>query len=204
MLRYLPGILLLQLATVGITLLLEAPNDAKTWLILLIPVLLLGVFSAFWFASISKNKTQDEITKVSLSFAKERESLRVNAERAKTRLVEKTHKQIASEARKTHGKANFKVGAAFAAAVGAGVVMIAIEVMTLGLMTLTTAGGALGGYIARARKENNELAEKITQKPSDETVASTVAPEPTSNALTKKLKLPKPSILNRGANAPLK
>ena len=204
MLRYLPGILLLQLATVGITLLLDTPNDAKTWLILLFPVLLIGIFSALWFSSISKIKTQDEITKVSLSFAKERERLRVNAEKANTRLVEKTHKQIANEARKTHGKANFKVGAAFAAAVGAGVVMIAIEVMTLGLMTLTTAGGALGGYIARARKENQDLAEKLTHKNTDEKAATQATSPASGTLLSSKLKLPKPSILNRGVNAPLK
>jgi hypothetical protein len=81
--------------------------------------------------------------------------------------------------------------------------MIAIEVMTLGLMTLTTAGGALGGYIARARKENNDLAEKISHKPDDATITA-AAPESTPRAFTTKLKLPKPSILNRSANAPLK
>ena len=37
--------------------------------------------------------------------------------------------------------------------------MLLTEFLTLGIMTLTTAGGALGGYLYRGRKANGNLIE---------------------------------------------
>lgn len=157
MLRFLPGILLLQLATVGICLFIPQPIEGKAWVAVLLPIFLLGIFVALWFASVSKNSTQEAVNKAKLAFAKERENIQVKAEKAKTKLIDKTHKQIASESRKTQRGANLKVGAAFAATIGAGIMMLIIEMLTFGLMTLTTAGGALGGYLVRAKKARTEL-----------------------------------------------
>ena len=184
MLRYLPGILLLQLATFGIGLIIGRPDEIKILLIALFALLLLGVFAAFWFVSLSRSETkdavnkvklelqdvankaklaqQDEVNKTKLDFAREREDLHVKAEKAKTKLVEKTQKQIASDYKKTQGRANLKVGVAFAATVGAGVLMLVIELLTFGLMTLTTAGGALGGYLVRARKAHKEINSRLS------------------------------------------
>ena len=184
MLRYLPGLLLLQLATFGIGLIIGRPEELKIWLIALFALVFLGIFAAFWFVSLSRSETKDavnkvkfelqeeanktklelqeEVNKTKLDFAKERETLHVRAEKAKTKLVEKTQKQIASDYKKTQGRANLKVGAAFAATVAAGVLMMVIELLTFGLMTLTTAGGALGGYLVRARKAHKEIKARVS------------------------------------------
>ena len=184
MLRYLPGILLLQLATFGISLIIGRPEEIKIWFIALFALILLGVFAAFWFVSLSRGETKDavnkvkfelqeeanktklelqeEVNKTKLDFAKERETLHVRAEKAKTKLVEKTQKQIASDYKKTQGRANLKVGAAFSFTVAAGVLMLFIELLTFGLMTLTTAGGALGGYLVRARKAHKDIKARIS------------------------------------------
>lgn len=183
MLRYLPGILLLQLATFGIGLIIGRPDNIKILLIALFALLLLGVFGAFWFVSLSRGETKDAVNQVKfelqeeanktrlelqetvnktkLDFAREREDLHVRAEKEKTKLVEKTQKQIASEYKKTQGRANLKVGAAFAATVATGVLMLVIELLTFGLMTLTTAGGALGGYLFRTQKVRKEIRTKL-------------------------------------------
>ena len=183
MLRYLPGILLLQLATFGIALLVGRPDELKILFIALVAILVLGMFAAFWFVSLSRSETKDvvnkvklelqeaankekmalqeEVNKTKLDFAMERENIHVKAEKAKSKLVEKTQKQIASEYKKTQGRANLKVGAAFAATVAAGVLMLVIELLTFGLMTLTTAGGALGGYLVRARKAHKEISARL-------------------------------------------
>ena len=205
MLRYLPGILLLQLATLGICLFIPQPIEGKAWIAVLLPIFLLGVFVALWFASIAKNNTQAAVNKAKLAFAKERESIQVKAERAKTKLVDKTHKQIASESRKTHGRANLKVGAAFAVTVGAGILMLVIELLTFGLMTLTTAGGALGGYLVRAKKAHRELEAQVNQsaplievsdvKPNTKNKDSGKTDTPIIPS--KGFRLPRPSILNK-------
>jgi Flp pilus assembly protein TadB len=153
MFRFLFGILIVQIATVALVML--APDDLHglAWFRLIIPLLVVGSFAAFWFGSIAKHHSKDEVYQVKEQHAQEREKIQINAERAKTRLVKKTQQQIAREAKITHSKANFKVGAAFAAAIGAGALMLLTELLTLGLLTITTAGGALGGYIMRARRE---------------------------------------------------
>ena len=234
MLRYLPGILLLQLATFGISLIIGRPDDIKIWIIALLAIVLLGVFAAFWFVSLGRGETKDavnkvkfelqeeankakfaqqeEVNKTKLDFAKERENLHVRAEKAKTKLVEKTQKQIASDYKKTQGRANLKVGVAFAVTIGAGVLMLIIEMLTFGLMTLTTAGGALGGYLVRARKAHHELSAKLPR--SDKSAAKVLEKDLVKvvsnesldgdSGLTevviknpKKFKLPTPRILKK-------
>lgn len=232
MLRFLPGILLLQLATFGIGLIIGRPDDIKIWLIAALAMLILGLFAAFWFVSLARSETKDavnkvkfelqeeanktklamqeEVNKTKLDFAEEREHIHVRAEKAKSKLVEKTQKQIASEYKKTQGRANLKVGAAFAATVGAGVLMLVIELLTFGLMTLTTAGGALGGYLVRARKAHKDMSARLTRddnnlvKVLDKEVIQVVEQENTDSGSDevviknpKKFKLPKPDILKR-------
>ena len=157
MLRFLVGILLVQSATVALVLL--SPNlQGFGWLRLAVPILVIGFFTAFWFQSLAKYKSKNEVENLKGQHLKEKAKIQLNAERAKTRLVKQTQKQIAREAKITHAKANFKVGAAFAATIGAGALMLITELFTFGLLTLSTAGGALGGYILRARRGTELLA----------------------------------------------
>lgn len=156
MLKYFFGIIVVQIATVALVLL--APElHGVGWFRLLIPLLVVGFFTAFWFNSMASHKSKDEVFEAQAKHAREREKIQLNAERAKTRLVQKTQQQIAREAKITHSKANFKVGAAFAGTIGIGAVMLLTELLTMGLLTISTAGGALGGYVMRARKENKLL-----------------------------------------------
>ena len=157
MFRFLIGIIIIQLSTVALVFLAPAELRGLGWLRLIIPIALMGVFAAFWFNSIANHKSKDEVSKLQESHAREREKLQVNAERAKTRIMKKTQQQIARDAKITHGKANFKVGATLAAAVGFGALMLLTEMLTLGLITMTTAGGALGGYLYRGRKDKGKI-----------------------------------------------
>ena len=157
MIRFLLGILLVQIATVALVLL--APElEGIGWLRLFIPLIVIGFFAAFWFASMAKHKIKDEINVATAEHTQEKEKIQLNAERAKTRLVKKTQQQIARESKIAHSKANFKVGAAFAGTISFGALMLLTELLTLGLLTLSTAGGALGGYLWRAKKGGNRLA----------------------------------------------
>ena len=167
MLRFLPAILLIQIASVLLVLL--APDDLQgiAWLRLLIPLLVVGFFGALWFASIAKHKSKDEVSQLQAQHAREREKIQLNAERAKTRMMKKTQQQIAREAKIAHGKANFKVGAALAGVMGLGALMLLTQFLTLGVVTLTTAGGALGGYLYRGRKEHKNRLASLSQSDLD-------------------------------------
>jgi len=108
-----------------------------------------------------KQKNKEDVAALKhtleMSHAQEREKIQINAERAKTRLVKKTQQQISKESKIAHGKANFKVGAALAGVMGLGALMLLTQFLTIGIFTLTTAGGVLGGYLYRGRKDKQDL-----------------------------------------------
>ena len=153
MLRYLPGILLVQVATVALVLAALKTDDRELWMVMGALALIINLVTAFWFGSITSHLKKDAVAKVREQFSQEREKLRVTAEQQKSRLLKKSHEQITKATNRAHAKANFKVGAAFAGIIGAGVLMMFTQFMTLGILTLATGGGALAGYLTRLRQE---------------------------------------------------
>ncbi|MCK5901702.1 MAG: hypothetical protein KAG28_01020 [Cocleimonas sp.] len=187
MLRFLVGIVLVQITTV--ILVLVSPNlEGVGWLRLIIPLAVISFFAAFWMDSLASSSHKDEVALLKDRHTKEKAKIHLNAERAKTKLVKQTQKEIAKEAKITHAKANFKVGASFAAAIGAGAIMLITELFTVGLLTLTTAGGALGGYVWRIRKESKDAS--LLKENAKVTVINTEPPQntkPKTELLAKKL-----------------
>jgi hypothetical protein len=153
MLKYLPGILIIQVATVAMTLAVIKSADHELWLAVLFLALIIGLVSAFWFASIASHAKKDALANAKDEFSKEREKLRVNAERQKTTLIRKSHEEIRKETNRAHARSSFKLGAGFVGIVAAGSLMIFSQLITLGLLTLAVGGGAMGGYLMRVRQE---------------------------------------------------
>ena len=166
MLRFLPGVLLLQLATLvllwfNLSSASDLPMVPDTAMLLqvLLPCVLLGLLSAFWFSALAKQANERALGKLKDTHARERQKIEVRAERDKTRMVEQTQKEIKKETRRVNTKANVKVGLSLMGVAVAGVVMIITELITMGMMTLTTAGGALGGYLFRGKSARRPSAE---------------------------------------------
>jgi len=158
MLKFLLGIVLVQAATVVVVLLAPADLQGPGLLRVIVPVLVIGFLAAFWFASMAHHLRKDHLAKVSEQFARERENLRVNAERSKARAMKQAQKDIAREARTTHARANFKVGAAFSGVIAVGALLMLTQFLTIGIVALSTAAGALGGYLYRSRQYKASLA----------------------------------------------
>lgn len=119
---------------------------------------------------------QDEVFSLKEAHAKEREKIRVSAERAKHRITKEAQKQVEKEIRSTSAKANFKVGAVVAGAVGLGGLLVLTQFVALGVMVLTTAGGTMGGYLLRYKQE------RTRQLPSQKTDSiKVVEPPPKHN-----------------------
>ena len=144
------------------------------WWRLGLPLLVVALVAAFWFSSLATHlavrraeRLRAEMERERERFARERESIRVKAEQEKTRLLQRSHKEMTRESRRANSRANLKVGAAFAVAAGAGVVMMAVNFFTLGLLTLTGVGGALGGYLLNRYQVSNraEGSPRITRHP---------------------------------------
>ena len=154
MLKYLLGILIIQAATVAMTLAAIKSADQELWLAVLLLALLIALVTAFWFSSIASHAKKDALANAKDEFSREREKLRLNAERQKTRLMRKSHEEIRKETNRAHARSSFKLGAGFIGIVAAGSLMIFSQLLTLGLLTLAVGGGALGGYLMRARQES--------------------------------------------------
>ena len=153
MLKFLPGILIIQAATVAMTLAAMRSDNKELWLAVLLLGLVLGLVTALWFSSVANHARKDALAQAKDEFYREREKLRVNAERQKTRLMRKSHEEIRKETNRAHAKTSFKLGAGFIGIVAAGSLMIFSQFLTLGLLTLAAGGGALGGYLVRVRQE---------------------------------------------------
>ena len=177
MLKFIFGILLLQVITIALVLIAPADLANWGWLRLVIPVLIAGLLTAFWFGSIAARQRKDKISRLKEHHAKERETIRVNAERSKSKLVKQAQRKTLQEVRRASTRANIKIGLAFAGAAGLGGLLILTQFMTLGWLTLATAGGALGGYLLRIRQEKSKL--NLTKKDQDTKPITNVTPTKT-------------------------
>lgn len=166
LLKFLFGIIIAQVATYMLILLAPAELNMTGILRVAIPLLIIALIVAFWFSSIAGHHSKDVIGKVKDDFANERDKLRVNAQRAKERVIKEAHKNITKETQKAHAKANFKVGAAFAAALGVGALFIFAQMITAGLLAITATGGVMGGYYWRGRRLENERLKEL-ENPKD-------------------------------------
>lgn len=152
MLRYLPGILLVQIVT-AVLLWVNLDATPKDLAIQFgVPAILITLVTGLWFASIARGDAERLNTKLRLEHARDREKIQLNAEKDKQHVMEKTHKEIRQSEKRISRAANFKVTAAFVAASAAGVLMLIIELFTFGLMTIMTTVGGMGGYLVRARQ----------------------------------------------------
>ncbi len=179
MFRYLPGIVLVQLVTLA---LFWVNRDAGVEDLLLragLPALIIAFVTALWLSTLGRMEAERRNAELRESHANEREKLHRKIERTRSEvlqqasadkaqmqerahaeresLVRKTHKQLMQRERSISRRANIKVGLAFMGVTGLGVLMLITEMLTLGLLTITTAGGALGGYVFRWRQSRGAL-----------------------------------------------
>ena len=108
-----------------------------------------------------QNKFVSEKEKIQTQFASEREKIKVDAEKEKIKVIKEAQESITHEATKTHAKANFKVGASVAGVIAVGGLFVFAQMITVGLLALTTAGGALGGYYYKGRRIENQRRKEL-------------------------------------------
>ncbi|WP_139556586.1 hypothetical protein [Methylotetracoccus oryzae] len=156
-LKFIPGLVVVQCAAAALALVAVGGASGIGWALAAAIAAALTVVVGLWFGSIAEHVKKDALAEVRDDFARDRESLRVSAEAEKRQIVEESHQRIVEETRRAHSKANFKLGAAVTGMVGLAGILLYIELFTLALVTATTAGGALAGYLARARQEARAL-----------------------------------------------
>jgi hypothetical protein len=153
LIKFLVGILLLQGVTVLLVVTALRTDLDQTWPLFVALGGTVGVLVALWFTSIADSARHQSLAKAKEIFSREREKIRVRAEQDKAKEVKNTQRAAARSQRVAGLAISPKTGIAIGGAVGVGVAMLLAQFVTLGLLTLTTAGGVVLGYGARIRQE---------------------------------------------------
>ncbi|WP_446009652.1 hypothetical protein [Candidatus Electrothrix sp.] len=157
MIKFLPGIIILQAITAGLTYLLvtgEPSSDDHLFFALIALDITFILLMALWFSSLARQNNFASMESLKEAHAKEREKLRVNAERQKNRLATKKHKEVLRETKRAYTMANIKAGSVVVGLVLLGGVLLYSQFIAFGSMLLTAGGGGLLGYLARAKQES--------------------------------------------------
>jgi hypothetical protein len=181
--KFLIGILLLQVATALLTYTALMTDLHQTGWLFGALAATLGVLVALWFDSVIGSVKEQAVARQHKRHAREREKLRLQAEKDKAKLVR--------QRKRTSGGATLKTGLAVGGTVGVGVALMFAQLMTLGLLTISAAGGAALGYGVRSRQEKmirareQRQAEKLVYAQQDLPVL-TADPPPQSNPRRKR------------------
>ncbi|HHD64460.1 MAG TPA: hypothetical protein ENK96_08895 [Desulfobulbaceae bacterium] len=169
MLKFFPGILLVQGVTIALFFAVMQAGLDNTQLVLAIGLLeiLFCVLASFWFSAMTRQQHRNELATIKEEHALEREKIKVSAERQKSKILNKSQQQILKETKRANAAANFKVGAAFAGALAFGGIMLYSQFVTVGLLILTTAGGGLAGYLVRGKQLARARKQVITARPQE-------------------------------------
>ncbi len=152
--KFLVGTLVVQSVTVILVIAALRTQLEETWIIFVLLGLTTGFLAALLFSSIASHAKKDALSKMKENFSQQREKIRVRAEKEKTKVIEKSHRQIIKQTSRARTKADFKTRATFVGLAGFGALMLFTQFATMGLLTLSTAGGALAGYVFRARQDH--------------------------------------------------
>ena len=157
MIKFLPGIIILQVITAGLTYLLISggiSGEDHLFFALIALDLAFILLMALWFSSLARHNNFAAMESLKEAHAKEREKLRVNAERQKNRLANKKHKEILKETKRAYTMGNIKAGSVVIGLVLLGGVLIYSQFFAFGSMLLTAGAGGFLGYLARAKQES--------------------------------------------------
>jgi len=163
MLRFLPGLVLVQLVVLALYLTNAGGSPEALAVRVAVPALVVTLVTALWFSNLSRIAGERRHAELIERHAREREELKVHAvlerervkgdaAREREETLERVHREARRNERRVDRMANFKVGLAGLTAVGIGVLFVLSELLTLGLLTITTSAGALGGYLFRWRQ----------------------------------------------------
>ncbi|MBK1699674.1 hypothetical protein [Thiococcus pfennigii] len=151
LLKYLVGILLVQGVTVLLVVTAMRSNPTETWWLFVAIGVAVGILVALWFTSLAEGHRRKAESRLKERHYREREAIRTKLEKEKAKAVKTTEREAARARARAASGNMLKTGALVAG--GVGVVLMMTQFVTVGLLSLTTAGGLLLGYGVRARQD---------------------------------------------------
>lgn len=151
LLKYLVGILLVQGVTVLLVVTAMRSDPTETWWLFVAIGVAVGILVALWFTTLAEGHRRKAESRLKERHYREREAIRTKLEKEKAKAVKTTEREAARARARAASGNMLKTGALVAG--GVGVVLVMTQFVTVGLLSLTTAGGLLLGYGVRARQD---------------------------------------------------
>jgi len=115
--------------------------------------LISGLFAALWLSSMAHGDSKEALLRAEATLAKEREKHRRVTERERHKATETARKTLQREFNRGKTRTNLKMGGAVAGMAGLGTLLLLTQFMSLGILLMSSSGGALAGYLLRMRHE---------------------------------------------------
>jgi hypothetical protein len=117
-----------------------------------------GFFAALWLASMARGDRQEALLRAETDLIRERERNRHRTERERFKAAENARRQVQRETRKLKNRSTVRLGAAVAGIAGLGTLLLLTQFLSLGVLLVSSSGGALAGYLLRMRQEFRRVA----------------------------------------------
>lgn len=112
-----------------------------------------ALFAALWLASLARGHTVAAVLRAEGDLARERERHRRLTAEERARAVEHARRQVERETQRVRNRSNVKLYGAFAGVAGLGTLLLLTQFLSLGVLLISSSGGAVAGYLLRARQE---------------------------------------------------
>jgi hypothetical protein len=112
-----------------------------------------ALFAALWLASLARGHSHEALIRAEGHLARERERHKRLAAEERAKAVENTHRQVQRESQRVQNRSNVKLYTAFAGVAGLGTLLLLTQFLSLGVLLISSSGGAVAGYLLRIRQE---------------------------------------------------
>lgn len=170
------GVLLLQVVTTLLVVAALRSDLTETGPLFVLVGALVGFLAALWFSSIYSGTHKLAVSQAREGFSKEREKIRVKAERDKAKLMVSRQKSAGKAAGGGFSGISPKGGMAMVGVLGVGTVLLFSQFVTLGLAALAAVGGSMVGYKVRGLQGNGGR-NWFSSTPNDGPEASRILPD---------------------------
>ncbi len=113
-----------------------------------------ALFAALWLASLARGHSAESVLRAEADLARERERQRRLTAEERARTVERARKQVKRETQRVRNRSSVKLYGGFAGIAALGALLLLTQFLSLGVLLISSSGGAIAGYLLRIRQES--------------------------------------------------
>ncbi|WP_006747847.1 hypothetical protein [Thioalkalivibrio paradoxus] len=152
-LKYFLAITLVQAVTVLLVLAWWHTGSTDIALTFAALGLVSGLFAALWLASMARGAHGEALIRAEAHLARERERHRRLTEKERAKAADDARRQVQRETQRVKTRSSLRMAGAVAGMAGLGTLLLLTQFLSLGVLLVSSSGGAVAGYLFRIRQE---------------------------------------------------